>query len=418
MSCAVILVGGTWRDSHFRPLSFETPAPLLKVCDAEMIYHHIQALKHIPNLQTVFLVGNFDESKFTPFIEKVKASLDVTCKYLKETDRLGTAGGLIHFKDEILSSDWEDIVVTHHDLCSSFPMASLYQFHKSHKKVCTIMCTKTTPEESSKYGCYVTHPETNELLHHAEKPESFVNDLVSCGVYVFTREVFELLNQAGTRKKSLAEEDPSEILRQKLNKSTFGSSTHVSLENDIITSLAGTQRAYVYEIDLSSQYWFKISSSADLLPALKATLESYKKDKPEVLSKNVVTDGPKITGEVFVDPSAHVHPSSSLGPNVSIGPGVTIAAGVRIKNAILFDNVVVEENACILNSIIGWENHIGPWSRVEGSTTPEKSDSSQCNERVTVLGTGVTVEPEVFIKNSVVLPHKSINANQNRQIIL
>ncbi|WJX65527.1 mannose-1-phosphate guanylyltransferase [Trifolium repens] len=41
-------------------------------------------------------------------------------------------------------------------------------------------------ESANQFGELVADPETHELLHYTEKPETFVSDLINCGVYIFT----------------------------------------------------------------------------------------------------------------------------------------------------------------------------------------------------------------------------------------
>ena len=35
---------------------------------------------------------------------------------------------------------------------------------------------------------------TNEVLHYAEKPETFVSDIINCGVYLFSSSIFTLID--------------------------------------------------------------------------------------------------------------------------------------------------------------------------------------------------------------------------------
>ena len=44
------------------------------------------------------------------------------------------------------------------------------------------------------FGCIVSN-ENNEILHYAEKPETFVSDTISCGIYVFSPEIFDKLSE-------------------------------------------------------------------------------------------------------------------------------------------------------------------------------------------------------------------------------
>jgi len=169
----VILVGGPSKGTRFRPLSFDIPKPLFPIAGFEMIFHQIHALSKIPEVSEVFLVGFYERSKFALFVQHVEETYHLKCKYLQEDKASGTEGGLYKYKKEIFDEETSHVVVTHCDICSSFPLKEMYNFHKSHGKLCTIMSVRVSREESLNYGNFVKDPTTNELIHHAEKPESF-----------------------------------------------------------------------------------------------------------------------------------------------------------------------------------------------------------------------------------------------------
>jgi mannose-1-phosphate guanylyltransferase len=51
--------------------------------------------------------------------------------------------------------------------------------------------------------CHTTTTTTTllELIHHAEKPDNFVSDLINCGIYIFASS-FKSVFEAALRKKS------------------------------------------------------------------------------------------------------------------------------------------------------------------------------------------------------------------------
>jgi mannose-1-phosphate guanylyltransferase len=126
---------------------------------------------------------------------------------LHEDARLGTMGGINKFRDEILEGNTESFFVLHCDIVCSFPLLELHQFHTSHGKECTILghkvhlqnhillnIQKVAAEEAHKYGCLAVNETTHEVLHYAEKPETFVSDIINCGVYLFSSTIFNLID--------------------------------------------------------------------------------------------------------------------------------------------------------------------------------------------------------------------------------
>ena len=56
-----------------------------------------------------------------------------------------------------------------------------------------------TPHEvlGQKYGCVVPHPTTHEVEHWAEKPETFVSDVINCGIYILDSDMLECISTIG-----------------------------------------------------------------------------------------------------------------------------------------------------------------------------------------------------------------------------
>lgn len=89
-------------------------------------------------------------------------------RYLREPDALGTAGGLYHFRDDILSPlndnhDCENkqvqaFFVMNGDVCADFPLEEMLDIHfnnkQNHPVLITVMATETTRQQSVQYGMY------------------------------------------------------------------------------------------------------------------------------------------------------------------------------------------------------------------------------------------------------------------------
>ena len=48
-------------------------------------------------------------------------------------------------------------------------------------------------KDATKYGCLVVDKDTNEALHYAEKPETFVSDIINAGIYILSPGFFDLI---------------------------------------------------------------------------------------------------------------------------------------------------------------------------------------------------------------------------------
>ncbi|CEP09605.1 hypothetical protein [Parasitella parasitica] len=400
-SKAVILVGGPSRGTRFRPLSLNSPKPLFPVAGRPIISHHLDALSKVKGLKEVLIIGLFEDKVFAPFIDN--ASLD----YLHEYQALGTAGGIYHFRDEILRGSTKQFFVMHIDIACSFPLNEMITAHGRHRGVCTMLGTKVPASEATKYGCLVANNETNQVLHYVEKPDTFISDLISCGVFLFDISVFSEMKKALDKKESQEQ-------------SEFVSSSHdeLRLEQDILRPLTESNNLYVH---VTKEFWRQIKTAGSAISANALYLEAEAREGSDRLAKNT-SGGPEIIGAVYIHPSAHVDPTAKIGPNVSIGPRVKIMAGVRVKDTILLDSVHIGKASCVLHSIIGWNSRIGSWARVEGCPVHEGDSSMMKNgvksQSITILGKDVSVMDETIIRNCIVLPHKELKSCFHNEILM
>ncbi|KAG1057499.1 hypothetical protein G6F46_003666 [Rhizopus delemar] len=408
-SKAVILVGGPSRGTRFRPLSLNCPKPLFPIAGRPLIYHHLDALSKVKSLKEVLIIGLFEDKVFAPYIETAATEFPhLNIRYLHEYQALGTAGGIYHFRDEILRGQTKQFFVMHIDIACSFPLDEILTAHMKHRGVCTMLGTKVPPTEATRYGCLVADSDTNRVLHYVEKPETFISDLISCGVFLFDVAVFAEMKKALDRKEN---EEQSDFLMSSSN-------DELRLEQDVLRSLTENSNLYVH---VTKQFWRQIKTAGSAIAANALYLEAAARENSDRLAKNT-PGGPEIIGAVYIHPSAQVDPTAKIGPNVSIGPRVHIMQGVRIKDSIILDNVHIGKASCVLHSIVGWNSRIGSWSRVEGCPVYGEDNSMMKNgvksQSITILGKDVTVMDETIIRNCIVLPHKELKSCYHNEILM
>ncbi|KAI2660544.1 Mannose-1-phosphate guanyltransferase alpha-A [Labeo rohita] len=409
---AVILIGGPQKGTRFRPLSFEVPKPLFPVAGVPMLQHHIEACSKLPNMKEILLIGFYQPNEeLNRFLSCTQQDYKISVRYLQEYAALGTGGGIYHFRDQILSGSPEAFFVMNADVCSEFPLPEMVDFQKEHGDAYSFVILGTTAnrKQSLNYGCIVENEQTDEVLHYVEKPSTFVSDIINCGIYLFTPEIFQHIGAVFQKNQQdmLLEEQSNGWHRAEV----------IRLEQDIFTALAGQGKLYVYKTD---RFWSQIKSAGSAIYASRLYLNQYHQTHPERLATNR-EGGPKTRGKFLVE----------LGPNVSIGTGVTIGAGVRVRESIILHGATLQDHSCVLNSIVGWGSTIGKWARVEGTPSdPNPNDpyakidsetlfrDGKLTPSITILGCNVNIPSEVIILNSIVLPHKDLNRSFKNQIIL
>ncbi|XP_059283980.1 uncharacterized protein LOC132037465 isoform X2 [Lycium ferocissimum] len=379
---AVIMVGGPTKGTRFRPLSFHTPKPLFPLAGQPMVHHPISACKRIPNLSRIFLVGFYEEQAFALYASSISRELNIPVRYLREDKPLGSAGGISYFRTQIMEDLPSYIFLLNCDVCCNFPLPEMLDAHIRYGGMGILLVSKVSAESASQFGELVADPVTKELLHYTEKPETFVSDLINCGVYVFTSEIFSAIQDVSTHRNDRAtlHHFSSQHATRSLPKD------FVRLDQDILSPLAGKKKLYTYE---TMDFWEQIKTPGMSLKCSALYLAEFRYTTPHLLASGDGTSNATIVGDVYIHPSAKVHSTAKIGPNVSISANVRVAAGARLVSCIILDNVEIKAEGDY-NSKLG----------------------------ITILGEAVTVEDEVVVINSIVLPNKTLNVSVQEEIIL
>ncbi|XP_052813263.1 mannose-1-phosphate guanyltransferase alpha-A-like isoform X2 [Mya arenaria] len=419
---AIILIGGPMKGTRFRPLSLETPKPLFPVAGFPIIHHHVEACAKVKGLKEVILIGFYQPNdSLNRFITQAQLQFKIQIRYLQEYTALGTAGGIYHFRDQILAGTPDYFFIMNADVCGDFPLEDMLEFHrvKPTGTFCTILGTEATRQQSLMYGCIVESKETHEIMHYVEKPETFISTIINCGIYLCSPTIFEPLEVEF--KKNLEQNYNSDYL-------TAPCSEMIRMEQDIFVPLASSGKLYVYQ---TSKFWSQIKSAGAAIYANRHYLHLYKKSHPERLAKNG-PGKPQVIGDVYIHPSAQVDETAVLGPNVTISKNCVLGEGVRVRESVILEGAVLQDHCCILDSIIGWNTQIGNWTRIEGTPNdpnpnkpfakleaiPTFTNDGKLNPSITVIGSDVQVPSEVIILNSIVLPNKELSGCYKNQIIL
>lgn len=188
------------------------PKPLFPVAGIPLVQHLIEACVQVPTIKEILILGCFPSHDIVPFLNDI-ASLyaPVRLRYLQEYTRLGTAGGIFHFRDQILSGATNlssSFILINGDVCGDFPLEQMLEFHSNIKHTAgnvkpliTILATEATRQQSVNYGCIVENKATHLVTHYVEKPETFVSALINCGVYICSFEIFPIIGKIFTQKQ-------------------------------------------------------------------------------------------------------------------------------------------------------------------------------------------------------------------------
>ena len=87
------------------------------------------------------------------------------------------------------------------DVCCDFPLEEMLASHTAKSEsVATVLGTEATRQQSVNYGCIVEDKTSHAILHFVEKPNSYISTIINCGVYIFSLEVFQMLQVMNSEK--------------------------------------------------------------------------------------------------------------------------------------------------------------------------------------------------------------------------
>ncbi|MFC1516095.1 nucleotidyltransferase family protein [Thermodesulfobacteriota bacterium] len=217
---AVIMAGG--QGMRLRPLTKDTPKPMLKVGDKPILENIVGNLKMF-GIHKLFIALNFKADLIEQhFGDGSHYGMDI--QYLREEKKLGTAGALSLLKER----PKQPIVVMNSDLITEINFKHLIDFHEENEESSATMCIREYEIEVP-YG--VVETEECYLTSLKEKPVHRV--FINAGIYVLDPDVLDYIP-----------------------KDTYTDMTEIfsKLFND-------RKRATVYPI---SEYWVDIGTIADL----------------------------------------------------------------------------------------------------------------------------------------------------------
>ena len=348
---------------------------------------------------------------------------------------MGTAGGMYLFRDEINRGDPDAFFVLNGDIASSFPLLNMINTFKQTGAVATALAVRKPKNKVHQYGCMVVNGDNKMVQHFVEKPETFISDVISCGVYLFSKDIFQYYNEVVEKRQIVKN---IEIARPRARSNAMVAAAEpVQMERDIFPLLVQKKVLYAEIMD-DQDFWMAVKTGSSTILANRMYLQYFYMANPRRLSGSPAqmtfsptmartqSMGPEIIQPAFIHPTAIIDPSAKIGPNVFVGPRVILSRGVRVKDSIILDGVEVKNDSCIIHAVVGWESKIGAWSRVEGSghSQDESIGQDTATSRglkipsAAILGKAVTVADEIAIIDCIVLPHKDLKDSYQQEIVM
>jgi mannose-1-phosphate guanylyltransferase/phosphomannomutase len=324
MMKAMVLAAGA--GTRLRPLTYETPKPMVPVVNRPVVHHVLDnLLRHGVKDVMVNLHAHADQVRGYCG-DGSRWSLHVS--YSHEKTLLGTAGAIK--KVEAFFKDGTFCVMSGDGL-SDIDLTAMLVFHRKRKSLAT-MAIKAI-ESRFEYGVTLTEP-SGKIKGFLEKPSwgDVFSNKVNTGIYMFEPEVFKYIPKGQVYD--------------------FG--------HDLWPKLLKLKKPiYAYETDA---YWTDVGNLTEYRRAQIDTLEGR---------IHIGIPGREVSRGVWVEEGAKISPKAALkapcvigkgsviedgavvGPSTVVGDRATIGAGARLDTCILFENVTVGPGVRLNNCILG-----------------------------------------------------------------
>lgn len=131
---ALIMAGG--RGERLRPLTLNTPKPMLRIDNKPILQHNIERLKKF-GIKNILISVNYLSEKIVEYFGDGNA-FDVSIRYVKEEAPLGTLGALALIPD----IEHEHILVINSDILTDIDYQSFFECYLAHQ---SNMCVASIP---------------------------------------------------------------------------------------------------------------------------------------------------------------------------------------------------------------------------------------------------------------------------------
>ncbi len=342
---AFILAAG--KGTRMRPLTENTPKPVLPVAGKPILQHLVDNIEDKVD-EIIILVG-WKAREIRDKINSSKAKI----RYTKQDELLGTADAIAHANEFIN----EKFICMNGDII--IPKQTLHDFIDffSNKEGSTIGMAKVN--NPSSYGVMKTDGEM--VTEIVEKPEDPQSDLINAGLYGFTPEIFDAIND--TEKSNRGEYEITDSLEIIMDESTL------------------------YGFEIPKGEWYELSRPWELLSVNKElmkenvgkNIEGKIEDNVHIegnvyISKSaVVREGAYVKGPVFIGENASIGPNCYIRPATYIGKGCKVGSAVEVKNSIIMEGTQVPHHNYVGDSVIGKNCNFGSGTKVANLRLDEKN---------------------------------------------
>jgi mannose-1-phosphate guanylyltransferase/phosphomannomutase len=324
---AVIMAGG--EGARLRPLTSNTPKPMLPLANRPMMEHIVGLLRRHGFDEIVVTVAFLANAIRTYFGDG--SEYGVRMVYATEQHPLGTAGSVRNAMDELD----ERFLVISGDVLTDIDLSAVVAYHDEHKAMATIGLVAV--ENPLEFGIVIT-AEDGTVERFLEKPSwgQVFSDTINSGIFVLEPEIFDYIPEGRA----------------------------VDFSSDVFPQLLADERPLYGSV--VTGYWEDVG-----------TLEAYVRAHKDVLDGKVEVDVPgfRLRDGVWLGEGTEIHPDAQVVGPAIIGDYCRIEAGARLgPYSVLGTNVRVRAQADLERVVVHDNSYLGESVRLRGTVVGRGCD--------------------------------------------
>ena len=323
MSEAILLVGG--RGTRLRPLTVNTPKPMLPVAGVPFTAHQI-ARARAAGVTRIVLSTSYKAEVFSEYFGDGSAH-GVELVYMTEDSPLGTGGAIRHASAQLRSGPDDPVLIFNGDVLSGLDIAGLVGAWRDARADVALYLTRVADPRA--FGLVPTDADgrVTAFLEKPTKPEEIVTDQINAGCYVFRRAVIDAI-------------PPGRV---------------VSVERETFPHLLAEQAGVIGVVDPA--YWLDLGTPA-----------AFVEGSRDIVSGRIPSPAlPGPVGRALALPGSRVSRDAVVAGGSTIGAGAEIEAFATVDGSVIFDGATVGVGATVVNSIVGAGAVVGSHTVLRGA---------------------------------------------------
>ncbi len=337
---AVLLAAG--EGTRMRPLTGDTPKPLLPVAGKPIIQHTIDSIEGL--VDEIIVVAGYRKEQVEEYFS------GTSIRVIEQEEALGTADAALQAQEHV---DGKTLIINGDDI---------YRVNERELEEAETAIVSGRVDNPGGYG--VLEVDGDRIVSIEEKPENPSSDLVNTGFYLVQEDFFSLLDDV--EESDRGEYEITDALEK-------------YIENRGIKPVEA-------DIWIPCSYpWQLVEANQKLIQEVEGNIAGEVAETAEISGEVIIEAGARVESQTVIEGPAIIRSGAEVGPHAYIRPGTVVHRDVEIgssevKNSVFREGAAAPHFNYVGDSYLGKDVNLGA-----GTKTANKRNDSR-DIRVEVKG--------------------------------